>query len=82
METVSIKCDKMSHGDNRPSVGFPYPTSAISTNLRVLEIKNAGISPAAFEELFAFPELSNVKELKISGVFIGYEGLWNADHDL
>ncbi|KAI4637029.1 hypothetical protein J4E93_010695 [Alternaria ventricosa] len=66
---------------------FPWMESLsiepeLCSTLRVLEISKVDVSPAAFEQLLSLPELSNVKELKISKVFVGYESSWPKDYDL
>jgi len=60
---------------------FPYPCRAIGTNLRALETTNISIGPDEFEKLFSSRDLRNLRELKISGIYVRSGTSW-VDYDL
>ncbi|KAI4661114.1 uncharacterized protein J4E79_004924 [Alternaria viburni] len=77
MESLSIKYNYRSH--RQGVMYFPYRGS--STKLRILEMQNVDASPTDFEKLLSYPELSNLKELKVSGLYVEPESEWK-DYDL
>ena len=80
MESLSIKPERWSVRHGSLPIHLPYRST--SSTLRVLEMSKVDVSPVAFEQLCSLTELSNVKELKISKVFVGYESSWPKDYDL
>ena len=77
MQSLNIKYRYRSH---LPGIIY-FPYRSPDTNLRILEMKNVDASPADFEKLLSYAEVGNLKELKVSRLYISYDSEWK-DYDL